>query len=140
MVTRERYSTQKVIQSLAPAAATTTTAGTAVDTFGYGAVTLIASVGASASTINGSNTITITVQESDVTDAGGFANADAGDVIGSPVLINATGGLSQDYKLGYKGTKRYVRLAFTHAGTHASTGTVYGSTAVLEYPQAEPVA
>lgn len=104
--------TMDYVQSLAPAARiATVTAGAGVDTVNYSAVSVIFEMGAITD-----GTHTPSIQESD--DNATFTNVAAAAQIGtlSAMAANTT------QKVGYIGTKRYVRPVLTIAG--ATTGAV----------------
>jgi len=145
-VTREHYSDIGYDSLLVPAVRNADANSTAVDTDGFQSVTLVAHVGASADTLNATNKIEIEVQESDTTTDGDFtavANADltnyvTGTNAGTVAVVNSNATASTLYKVGYKGTKRYVRLVYNFSGTH-STGTVTAASATKGHPAIAPV-
>ena len=104
------------VQSLPPAARTATANGTGVDTVNYGSVCAVFEMGALTD-----GTHTPSLQESD--DNTNFTTVPAGSLIGS--LSNMVANSVQ--KVGYVGTKRYLRPVLTIAG--ATTGAV--SSAIL---------
>ena len=99
------------VQSLPPAARTATANGTSVDTVNYGSVAVIFEMGALTD-----GTHTPSVQDSD--DNINFTTVSASSLIGA--LSNLAANTVQ--KVGYIGTKRYVRSVLTIAG--ATTGAV----------------
>jgi len=117
MATRDLYNELSGAISLAPAARTATANGTGVDLAGYeGALITIV-----AGTIT-DGTHTIDIQES--SDNTTFTSVAAADLIGTePVLNNTTN--NQVSKVGYIGSKRYVRVVSTVAS--ATTGGVYAA-------------
>lgn len=70
------------------------------------------------------------LQESD--DNTTYTDVAAGDLIGS--FSNIANNSIQE--VGYKGTKRYIRVAVTVTG--ATTGGVYGATVVRGHPRSKP--
>jgi hypothetical protein len=120
--------------------ATGTSAGKIIDRKGYGGVEFI--IGYGAVTTTGSS-VTALVKEGDAT--GSLASVADGDLIGTEALAGLaagarTSGVSQQVtkRIGYKGTKRYVQLSLTNAGT-TSAGIMWAD-AVLFTPEAAPVA
>ncbi|MFM2345358.1 MAG: hypothetical protein RL654_111 [Pseudomonadota bacterium] len=99
------------VQSLPPAARTATVNGTSVDTTNYGSAAVIFEMGALTD-----GTHTPSVQDSD--DNTNFTTVSASGLIGA--LSNLAANTVQ--KVGYIGTKRYVRPVLTIAG--ATTGAV----------------
>ena len=143
-VTREHYSDIGYDSLLVPAVRNADTNSTAVDTDGFQSVTLVAHVGASADTLNSTNKIEIEIEESDDnSDFTNVANANltnyvTGTNVGTVAVVNSNATASTLYKVGYKGTKRYVRLVYNFSGTH-STGTVTAASATKGHPHIAPV-
>lgn len=127
---RDLFSNIGAKLALAPAVASAAAAGTAIDTLGFGRLAFAVNTGA----IVGSGDFGLKVQESDTDVSGDFTDAPA-DVVdtNAPATLAA----STAYKLGYRGTKRFTRLALTKAG---GTSIAIGATAVLADPASSPVA
>ena len=127
---RDLSSNIGAILALVPAVKTGAGEGPAVDTKGFGSVAFIVNTGA----IVGAGDFGVKLQESDTTTSGDFTDATA-DVVdtNAPATLAA----SSAYKLGYRGFKRYVRLALTTAG---GTSIAAGAIAVLGQAQSRPVA
>src|SRR5690606_18111526 len=106
---RDLYSNIGAVLALAPAVKTAAGEGPAIDTKGFGSVAFVVNTGA----IAGAGDFGVKLQESDTPTSGDFADA-AADVVdtNAPATLAA----SSSYKLGYRGFKRYVRLALTMAG------------------------
>ena len=104
--------------SLAPAARNATTNGTGVDLQSCGTAIAVITFGAWTD-----GTHTIKLQDSD--DNSTFADVAAAQVDGTNPAVSSGGGASQTYRLGYMGTKRYIRAVSTVSG--ATTGAVYGA-------------
>lgn len=118
---------QDVVNSLAPAARTATANGTGVDLANFDSATAVLVVG----TIT-DGTHTPALQESD--DNSTFTAVAAADLIGSlSVLASNT-----NQRVGYRGVKRYVRVAVTVAG--ATTGGVYAAVVTRGDGRKQPVA
>ncbi len=118
------------VPALAPAVQAAATTGAAIDTKGFGSLAIVVNTGA----IAGDGDFGVKLQDSDTTTSGDFADA-AADVVDSnaPATLEA----SSTYKLGYRGFKRYVRIALTKAG---GTSIAAGAVAVLGQAQSRPVA
>lgn len=100
-----------VAQSLAPASRTATVNGTGVDLSGYDAATVVLDLGAAGGT---TPSFTFEVQES--SDNSSFTAVAAADLdSGQPAAVTAGAAVVE---IGYRGIKRYVRVAVT-----AVTGT-----------------
>lgn len=126
---RDLYSNIGAALALAPAVQSAAASGTAIDTQGFGSVAFIVNTGA----VAGDGDFGVKVQESDTTTSGDFADADAGVVdTDAPDTLDE----SSTYKLGYRGFKRYVRLALTKAG---GTSIAAGAIAVLGDAAQRPV-
>jgi len=130
------------VQLLAPAdIADTDTATSLLDTQGFEGAGIIVSVGALTGHDAGATTALI-VEESDLTTGASFTPVAPADLIGSlPTLDNATADANQLYGVGYRGTKRYIRVRIDH--TEATSGTItktmIGVTGVLGFPRHMPV-
>lgn len=127
---RDLYSNIGTALALVPAVKTAAGEGPAIDTKGFGSVAFLVNTGA----IAGAGDFGVKLQESDTTTSGDFTDATA-DVVDSNAP--ATLAASSAYKLGYRGFKRYVRLALTMAG---GTSIAAGAIAVLGQAQSQPVA
>lgn len=106
-----------------------------VDLQGYNGCEMIVVVGLSADTLNGSNTISLELEESD--DDSTYTDVAAADMLGGNAggtgqfaLIDDAAEDDAVYSVGYIGDKRYVRLVVNFSGTH-STGTPIGACAVV---------
>lgn len=116
-----------VTQVLNPVLSTSARTSSSVDLQGFQTCLLIAHMGQTLDTLNGSNYWTIKVQHSDNNSAWSdttstdFKNGNASYVVNSSSLDEAA------YTFGYIGTKRYVRLQILNTGTHSS-GTPMGAT------------
>ena len=115
--------------SLAPAARTATANGSGVDLQNFGAAVAVITFGAYTD-----GTHAIKLQESD--DNSAFTDVAAAQVDGSNPSVSGAGGASQTYRLGYLGTKRYLRVVATVSGT--TTGAVYGANIERHLPKKAP--
>lgn len=115
--------------ALAPAVQSAAIEGPAIDLRSFGSIVFAVTTGA----IVGSGDFGVKLQESDASGSG-FADVDADDVMSNaPATLDA----SAAYKLGYRGSKRYVRLALTKAG---GTSIAAGAVAMQATPAIAPVA
>lgn len=136
---RDLHNNVSVVQALNSAltTATTDTAGSAVDRKGFDSVELIAQTGAVTTT---TASIAMRVQESDTSTASDFADAAAGSLLGTAAGFSFTAGATSIAnavrRIGYNGTKRYVRAVRT--GAASATGVV-GAVAVLGLAENAPV-
>lgn len=127
---RDLASNIGVAASLVPATQSATAKGTAVDLRDYDSAALVITTGA----IVASGLYVMSMQESDTTTDGDFADVGADDMVGSfPASLAA----STTFKVGYVGTKRYVRAVITKtSGTSIDAGAAF----VLGNAHRSPVA
>jgi hypothetical protein len=123
MVDLENY--LDVVQSLNPAARTASANGAGVDLANYNGAMVVLHVG----TIT-DGTHTPRVEES--SDNSTYTTVAASDLIGSLAAL-ATGVVQ---KVGYIGSRRYIRVATTVNG--ATNGGVYGASVVRGFPRKGP--
>jgi hypothetical protein len=127
-----------VAETIAPAARTASVSGTGVDLLGYeGAMALIH---------HGDwtdGTHVFEVQESDVGDTSPdtyTAVADA-DLLGSEPTISSESNDDTITRIGYIGSKRYIRVITTYtASTTPQVGAVFGAVIVRGRPHQAPLA
>lgn len=126
---RSLYPNIAVRAAIVPAVQAATADGATIDTLGFSSVAFAINTGAIAS----AGDFSIAIEESDTVTDGDFAAAPAAAVQGTtPATLVA----STVYRLGYIGTKRYVRLALTKAG---GTSIALGAVAILGDPADRPV-
>lgn len=126
---RDLYSNLAPSLALAPAVQSAATTGATIDLKGVKGVAFVVNTGA----IAGDGDFGLTIQESDTTTSGDFADADAAHIQSdAPETLEA----ASTYRLGYYGFKRYVRLSMTKAG---GTSIAAGAAAVT-VPFDRPVA
>lgn len=128
---RDLYNDVGYTQSLAPAARNATANGTGVDVNGFSGAVFVISVGTWTD-----GTHTFDMQESD--DNSTFTSVAAGQLQGTEPVVSSAGTASKVYKVGYLGSKRYLRVAVTVAG--ATTGAVYGAAIMTGHAATKPVA
>lgn len=102
-----------VVQSLAPASRTAAVNGTGVDLQGFGSSMVVISAGAIGGT---TPSFTFEVQDSD--DNTTFAAVADADLDGVEPVLTAGGSVT---RIGYRGSKRHVRVAITAASGTAPT-------------------
>ena len=119
--------TQDVQNSLAPAARTASANGTGIDLANFASATVAFSVG----TIT-DGTHTPSVEESD--DNTTFNAVAAADLIGSLAALAS----NTNQRVGYRGSKRYLRAVSTVAG--ATTGGVYAAVVIRGDGRKQPTA
>lgn len=124
--------------ALKPVSANANTVSATIDMAGVSDHLIYADVGVSGDSLDSTNTISISITESDESNAN-FAAASSDDVHdavaanGVFAVIDSTDKDAAQYVTAYKGTKRYVRVNFTFDGTH-SAGTVISAGAVKTGP------
>lgn len=119
----------KVGTSLSKAAKTASANGTAFDVSGYRGVCFVVDAGTWTD-----GTHTIEFQDSD--DNSTFAAISDSLLDGSEPVIDGATDDDQQYYIGYKGNKKYVRVALTVAS--ATTGAVIGAYVAYGYPKNIP--
>lgn len=124
---RDLYSNIKVAPAIAAAVQSASVDGVAIDTKGANAVSVVVTTGA----IVSSGDFGLKLQESDASGSG-YADVPAAlQQSNAPATLAA----SSAYRLGYLGSKRYVRLVATKAG---GTSIALGAVAVLGDLAARP--
>lgn len=133
MAKKDLYSNLGLAHTIAPQFinSNTTITGSEVDLQGYEGALIALHAGTIAGS-SSANIYTPEVQESDSSGTGFTAVADA-DLIGTEATAVHTGGTDNTLKkIGYKGTKRYIRVvltttAFTTAGGYISGSVIKGA-------------
>lgn len=142
MTTREINSELKIAQAVVNAVATTTVTSAAIDTAGFNAATVVFDIGNSGDTLSGTVLWTLTLTESD-TSGGSYITVAAADLVGlggaASYVIDAPTEDSLAVKIGYIGSKRYIKGVATATGTHTN-GTPIGIVSVLGGASNAPVA
>jgi hypothetical protein len=119
------------MQNIEPIKITATATGTAQDTAGYESVAAIVSIG-----VITDGTHTFTLQESATTTDGDFTNVSASDLMGAFTAADSSSDEAIQW-VGYKGSKRYVRVKDTVTGT-TTTGGLFSASIVLGDPHNAP--
>ena len=122
------HSIAKAVPAIVPAVKTAAGEGSSIDVQGFGSLLFVINTGA----IAGDGDFGVVVQDS--ANGSEWANVDDVDVQGA---IPATLAATNAYRVGYTGSKRYVRLALTKAG---GTSIALGAVAILGHPAVAPVA
>lgn len=126
----------KVVSMIDPASYTATKSdGSIIDLQGYDSCVVCVQTGAIA-TADGSNYVTFTISEGDDAALGDAATATA--IQGSFAVLNSTSADDSMIlsKVGYVGTKRYIRVVATETGT---TEAIYSAFAILGSARSAPV-
>jgi hypothetical protein len=110
---RDLYNRVDAAASLHPAARSASANGTGVDLQGYEACEVVVEFGAWTD-----GTHTPKIQESD--DNTTFTDVAAADQLGSFTAVSSAAGQNAVQRVGYRGSKRYLRVVMTVAG--ATTG------------------
>lgn len=125
-MSRDLYNGTDAAQSLRPQARTASANGTGVDLVGYDAALVLIDVGAWTD-----GTHTFEVQDSE--DNSTFAAVADEYLLGTEPAVSGAAHDDVIYEIGYKGIKRYLRVAVTVSG--ATTGAVYGASIVRGKPR-----
>lgn len=133
---QDLYNIASGAHSLVPKTRTASENGAGVSVVGYESAIAIYEVGANGDTLSGSVKKTPSVEESD--DDTTYTAVAAADLIGALPVIDANAKCSKLYVCGYKGTKKYIRVVETIAGTHTN-GTPSSACIVRGHPRNAPV-
>lgn len=127
---RDLASNIGAVLALAPAVQAAAVNGLAIDLQGFESVAFVVNTGA----ISGDGDFGVKLQESDTDQSADFTDVAAAQVdTNAPATLAA----SSSFKLGYRGHKRFVRLAVTKAG---GTNIAAGAVAILGNAHQRPVA
>jgi len=144
-VTRDIFSELKVTQLLTPAVRNADVNSASVDTRDHDSLMLVAHVGDSADVLSGSVFLELELEESDddsvfndVADADKIGGVTGATNPGTFAVIDAPAEDTRDFIVGYRGSKRYVRVVANFTGTH-TTGIPIGVSAVQGHPHRSPV-
>lgn len=140
MASKDLHSNVAVSVSLAPAVRTADTNGTGVDLSKYESAEVIFNVGAEGVTLSGTDKIALELEESD--DDVTYTDVAAADMIGEESAgtvrtLDDNAECPAVYRVGYIGSKRYVRAVLNFSGTHG-TGTPIGCVVVAGHPRTTP--
>lgn len=129
MASKDHVNSIGVALAVSPAVLTATNTSAAIDLQGFEAATVVVSTGA----IAGSGNFTPKLQESDASGSG-FTDVAAKDLIGSfPAVLAA----DTAYKVGYLGSKRYVRTVIT---LNSGTSIAASAAIIRAHARSKPVA
>lgn len=132
---KDLYHDISVLNALSPAQITATTNGNIIDLAGYQGCTFVITTGAIAGG-DADNNLTAILQEGDESDLSDAAAVAADDYMGTlPVFNDAAGQANSQFAVGYKGTKRYVRLRFVETGV---ADAFLSAAAILSHPRHMP--
>ena len=131
------YNNISVKRVLSPVSVADTTAqvGEVVDTLDYNSIVFAIATGSIA---DADATFAVLLEESDASGSGFTAVADA-DLIGTEALAGFQfDDDNETRKLGYKGTKRYLRLTITPAAN--ASAALLSAVAIMGHPRVGPAA
>ena len=143
MVTRDLYSNLGVEVAIESETLDADKNGETIDTQGYSSLMFAVNVGESGDTLSGSVHVQLEVEESD--DDSSWTDVDDADLTNvvdgtndgtfAKIVLN---GDQAAYLVGYKGSKRYVRVVANFTGTHTN-GIPIGAVALLGHAELLPV-
>lgn len=152
MTARDLHSNIKVVQHLIAIVGNNDTEGTpaaGIDTTGFDALEFIVSLGDSGDTLSGSLKVDMKIEHSD-TDSGYAAVTSADDVIvgsnprvaapdsnGIFATVDAPAEDQTLFRIGYRGSKKFVRVWLDFTGTHTN-GIPCSVIAILAKPALRP--
>lgn len=128
---RDLKSSVDTIPTLSPALRAANGTGTAVDVGGYDSAFVVFSSGDWTD-----GTWTPKIQESDTTTAGSFTDVGTADLQGAFTAVSGTAGEYTEQRVGYIGSKRYIRGFITGTGT---TGHNNAMSVVRGHPARQPL-
>lgn len=117
---------QKVARNTAAISSTTTTAGNIIDTQGFESLEFLLHTGAWTD-----GTFTPLVEHGDAANLSDAAAVDDDDLLGTEAGA-ALAAANSSSRIGYRGSKRYVRLSVVSSGV--TSGATVGATAILGHP------
>lgn len=139
------YYNAAYVPLLPPLARPASAVSASVDLQNYDSAAFLVNVGAAGDTWSGSNRVEAALQESDdnsawnaVADSDMLKVVPGGQAAGTFQVFNANAQAGQIYVTGYRGNKRYVRVALTNYGT-TTNGTPMDVIAVLGRPRLGPI-
>lgn len=128
---RDLYNNAEPVQSLAPAARTDGTVnGTGVDLQGFASAMAIIALGGWTD-----GTHSFELQESD--DNSDYSAVADADLQGTEPVMDAGDEDLVVHRIGYQGSKRYIRVSVTVASSE--TGAVYGASILRGHPTYAPI-
>ena len=139
------FSNQAFVSLLPPLTRSASAVSNSLDVSNYDSVTLLVNVGATGDTFSATNRVEASVQESDdnttwtpVADSDLVKAVSGGQATGTFMLLTANPAAGTVYPTGYRGNKRYVRVALNNYGT-TSNGTPMDVLALGGRPRYAPV-
>jgi hypothetical protein len=133
---RDLFNNVTVARAIAPVSVSDNTAqvGQIIDRQGFSSLTFAIGVG---NVADADATFAALVEHGDAANLSDAATAAAGDLLGTAALAGFT--FADDNatrKIGYKGTKRYVRLTITPVNN--ASAALFGALAILGHAQLAP--
>jgi hypothetical protein len=133
---KDLFNNITVMRAIAPVSVADNTAqvGAIIDRQGFNSLTFAISLG---SLTDADATFAVTIDHGDNAALSDAAAVPAGDLLGTTALANFT--FADDNltrKIGYRGTRRYVRLTITPANN--TLAALFGAVALLGHPHAAP--
>jgi hypothetical protein len=147
---KDMHSQMSIIAGIGPVALEADNTPAAIDLRGFDAAEIIFSLGIGAITFTGTNRIDVEISHSD--DDVSYSRPTADDFLGEVAVSDGTSGYSivksfivahaaaADYRLGYVGGKRYLKILFNFGGTHTDTKTPLHAIVLGLHPSVAPVA
>lgn len=126
---KDNFHNIKTVAAIAPAVKTDAENGAAIDLRGFNSATIVVQTGA----IAGAGDFGFKLQHSNTTDNGDFIDVPAIDLLG--IAPAAEMAASSVYRIGYVGSRRYVRVVTIDNG---GTSVAIGAVAVLSHPAVAP--
>jgi hypothetical protein len=137
MATKDLHSRLGLVAALmaASVADNTVQTGATVDLQGFESCTFAVQSGTLA---DADATFTVKLQHGDLANGSDMADVTAADLIGAAPVFSAATDDNVARKVGYRGTKRYVRVVITPASNAAAAA--FSALAILGHARNQPVA
>lgn len=110
------------VKDITPQVATSTVTGDTIDLAGYNSAECIIHIGVSGDTLSSTVKITPTIEESNSVDESGVlaSGATATALVGTLSVVDGAADDDAVQYVKYVGSKRYIRVVLTFAGSHTN--------------------
>ena len=141
MASKDLHSDVTAVLSIAPVTRTTDANGTGVDVSKYESAELVFFTGIEGVTLSGTDKIALEIEESN--DDSTYTDVAVADLRGEESegtvkTLDDNAETPAIYRVGYKGSKRYIRAVVNFSGTHG-TGTPVSALVLLGHPRNAPL-
>lgn len=142
---KDLHSNIEVVQVIGPVTLAADNTPAAIDLQGFNAAEIVLGIGAGGITFTSTDKIEFKVTHSD--DDSSYAAVEAKDILGEVSIgsggiiksLTAAHAAAAQYRFGYVGNKRYIKVLADFSGTHGA-GTPISVAVIKGQPQIAPVA